>query len=171
MFGDERVQDMHGLPVQWGGSVLAAFTAAEHMRAGAQMDVADLESGEFGDPQSGGDGKLEHGAVASSGLGHLVRCCQQRGDLGVGEVADLVAGPAFRWDRQDPADGGQVFGVVARCVGEERVDRCQAGVAGGDTVAPLRFQAGEESVDQLRVDLRQIQTRWRGPGRLGGVTE
>ena len=54
---------------------------------------------------------MEHGVVASAGPGCLVRRCQQCGGLGVGEVADLVAGPAFRWDRQDAADGGQVFRV------------------------------------------------------------
>ena len=109
--------------------------------------------------------------VASSGPGCLVRRCQQCGDLGVGEVADLVAGPAFRWDRQDAADGGQVFRVVARCVGEERVHRGQSGVAGGDAVAALGLQGGEESVDQVRVELGQVQLCRRGRGRLCGVAE
>ena len=48
-FGGERRQDLHGLPVQGCGSVLAAFAVAKRVRTHAQMDVADLECGEFGD--------------------------------------------------------------------------------------------------------------------------
>src|SRR6478672_517504 len=103
--------------------------------------------------------------------GRPVRRCQQRGDLGVGEVADLVAGSAFGWDGQYSSDGGQVFGVVARCVGEERVHRGQSGVAGGDAVVALGLQAGEESVDQVRVELGEVQLCRCGCGRLCGVAE
>ena len=48
-FGGERLQDLHGLPVQGCGSVLAAFAVAEHVRTHAQVDVADLECGELAD--------------------------------------------------------------------------------------------------------------------------
>ena len=46
-----------------------------------------------------------------------------------------------------------MFRVKVGGVGEERVHRGQTGVAGGDAVAALRFQGGEESVDQVRVEL------------------
>ena len=74
------------------------------------MDVADLECGELADAQPGGDGELEHRVVTPSGPGCLVWRCQQRGDLGVGEVADLVAGPRL---------GGmaRTRPMVARCSG------------------------------------------------------
>ncbi len=95
MFVGERLKDLHGLSVQGCGSVLAAFTAAEHVRTNVQMDVANLKCGELADPQPGGDGELEHRVVTPSGPGRAVRRCQQRGDLSVGEEADLVAGPAL----------------------------------------------------------------------------
>ena len=135
---------------------------AEHVRPGAQMDVTDLKHGELADAQPGGDGELEHRVVTPSGPGRLVRRCQQRGDLRVDEIAELVAGLAFWWDGQDPPDGGQVFWVVARCVGEERMHRGQSGVSGGDAVGALGFQIGEESVDQVRVELGQVQLCRRG---------
>ena len=37
-----------------------------------------------------------------------------------------------------------VFGVAQRGVGEERVDRGQPGVAGGDAVVRAGFPGGEE---------------------------
>ena len=53
-FGGARFQNLHGLPVEGCGSVLAAFAVAEDVRTHTQMEVTDLESGQLADAQPGG---------------------------------------------------------------------------------------------------------------------
>jgi hypothetical protein len=51
--GEPLLQDSCGLPGQRGGAVFAAFAMAADVRAGAEVDVADGQAGEFGDAQRG----------------------------------------------------------------------------------------------------------------------
>lgn len=92
LFSAERLEDVYGLTVQRCDAVLATLAVAEHVGTHAQMDVTNLKCGQLADAQPGGDGELEHRVVTPSGPGRAVRRCQQRGDLGVGEVADLGSG-------------------------------------------------------------------------------
>jgi len=63
--------------------------------------------------------------------------------------------------------------MVAACsvavggVGEDRVDRCESGVAGADAVTAILFQVGQERADQVAGQVGEVQClRWF-PGRVG----
>ena len=53
-FGDEHAQHGDGFPVQRGASVFASFAVAEGVCPGSEVDVGDLQAGQFGDPHAGG---------------------------------------------------------------------------------------------------------------------
>jgi hypothetical protein len=95
--------------------------------------------------------------VAPAGGGGLVWGRQQRRHLGRRQVGDVGAVVSFRGDGQDLADRGGVLRVLAGGVREERVDRSQPGVAGGDPVAANRFQVGQESADDLCGQVGQVE--------------
>jgi hypothetical protein len=66
--------------------------------------------------------------------------------------SDPAAMESFGRNRQDPADRGSVLGMVVGGVGEQRMHRRQAGVAGGDAVAAFGLEVGEEPGDQVGVE-------------------
>jgi hypothetical protein len=103
------------------------------------------------------DHQGQQGTVAATEPGGLVGRGEQRGDLGVVEVADDAALVAFGRDRHDPRDGVRVLGVLECCVPVEGVDRAEAGVAGAGTVAAVAFEVGQEGADQWRVEVVDVQ--------------
>jgi hypothetical protein len=104
-------------------------TGAADVRAGAQVDIAGGQAGEFGGAQPGLAGQHEQGVVAPPGPGGRVGGGQQRGDLLFGEVGDQGLVEALGRDRQHPGDYRGVFRMVQRGVPEQRVDGRQPGVA------------------------------------------
>ena len=64
--------------------------------------------------------------------------------------------PSWR-DRQDLADHGGVLGCLRGRVLEQRVDRGQAGVAGGASVAPLVFEVLQKRADQGGVQVGEAE--------------
>ena len=121
-------------------SCLSSFAGGVDVGAGAERDVLAVERDQFGDPQSCLDREREHRVVASAGPGVLVAGGQERVDLAVGEVGQQVALGAFGWDREDASDRVGVFGVVQGEVGEQRVDRREAVVAGRDRVVAFALR-------------------------------
>jgi hypothetical protein len=96
---------------------------ADDVWGGAEVDIAELQRGELGEPHSGGDGDLDERVVATSGHGGPVRGGRQGGDLGRSEVGDVAAMGSFRRDREDSADRGGELEMVGG-VGEQRMHRC-----------------------------------------------
>jgi len=92
---------------------------------------------------------------------------EERGDFRGFQVGHIGALMAFRRDRQHSADGGGVFGVAVGRIGEDRVDRCESGVAGADAVTAIVFQVGQERADQVAGQVGEVQClRWF-TGRVG----
>jgi hypothetical protein len=87
------------------------------------------------------------------------------------EVAHLEAVGPFGWDGEHPVDHLGVFGMVERGIAEQRVDRGETGVAGGDAVAPLLFEVVEEPADHVGVEVVEIEGGRRLAGALVGVAE
>jgi hypothetical protein len=63
-FGEPAANDLDGERGQRRGAFFASFADAVHV-ADAEVDIAAIESDEFGDPQPGLDGEPEEGVVAS----------------------------------------------------------------------------------------------------------
>jgi hypothetical protein len=61
--------------------------------------------------------------------------------------------------------------VVQGEVGEQRVDRGETVVAGGDRVCPLSFEVLEERGDQRRVELCDVQLAGWLSGPLDGEAQ
>ena len=57
-----------------------------------------------------------------------------------------------------------MLGVMQREVGEERVDRRQAHVAGGRGVVPVALEVIEERPDERRVELGDVELVRRAAG-------
>ena len=92
---------------------------------------------------------------------------EERGDFRGFQVGHIGALMAFRRDRQHSADGGGVFGVAVGRIGEDRVDRCESGVAGADAVTAIVFQVRQERADQIAGQVGEVQClRWF-TGRVG----
>jgi len=127
-------QNRDGVLGEGSAPLLAAFSLASDVGAGAQFDVAVPESGELGDSQAGLHGDVEQGVVSPSGPGAAVGGVQQDLDLGVVEVGDVLSGAAFGWDVEHAGDERCVLGMPEGGVAEERADGGQAGVAGAGTV-------------------------------------
>ena len=152
--------------------VLASLAVGQDVGAGAEVDVAVAQPGQLADPQSGGDGDLDQGVVASSGDGRSVGGIQECGDLGCGQVGDVGAALApLGRDGQHPGDRPGVFGVLHGGVGEQGVHGGQAGVAGGDAVAALFLQVVQEPADQVGVELADVDGVRRGAGGGHDVTQ
>ncbi len=165
-FGKPPAQGGGGAGGQRGDPVFAALAVAGGVGAGAEVDVAAGQGGEFGGPQPGLDGEGDPGVVTPPGAGGPVGGGQQRLGFGVGEEGDdRLVGPLGR-DGQDAFDVGGVLGVAQRRVGEQGVDRGQPGVACGDAVAALVLEVVEERGDHRRVELGELELRWLGAGLL-----
>ncbi len=124
-----------------------ALSRAVDVRPGLDPDVGAGQAGELGDSQAGLDGEGEHGVVAAAGPGVLVAGGQERVGLVRGQVGDVGAVAALAGDGQDPLDQRAVLGMAQGGVGEQGVDRRQAGVAGPGAVAPVGLQVLQERGD------------------------
>jgi hypothetical protein len=80
--------------------------------------------------------------VAAPGPGRRVRRREHGVDLVAVEEADGRVIVAFGRDGKDAGDECRMLGNVQRRVAEQRVDRGQPGVAGGDTVVAAGLQMG-----------------------------
>ena len=159
--GEPGPHDLDGPAGERGCPVFPALAVAADVGPGPEVDVLPVQAGELGDPQPGLDGEQEQGPVASAVPAPAVGCGDEGVGLLGGQVADDRAlAPSWR-DGQDLADDGGVLGCLRGRVLEQRVDRGQAGVAGGAAVAPLLFQVVEEPADQGGVEV--------GEAELGGL--
>ena len=136
-FGDPCAQDLDGLGGQGCGAPLAALSQDSDVGCGAEVNVADAQAGELGDPDAGLDHERQQRVVAAAVPGVFVGRGEQRGDLVAIEVVDGVALIPFGGDRHHPRDRVRVLGVLQRREPVEGVDRSEAGVAGSRAVAPV----------------------------------
>jgi hypothetical protein len=150
-----------------GYPLFAALSGAGDVGSGAQECVGPGEGGEFGDPQSGLDGERQQRVIAPPGARGGVRCGEQRGGFGLGEVGDGLAVGPFGRDGHDALDDGCVVEVAQCREAEQRVDRGQPGVAGADAVAAVVFEVVEERADQRRVEVGDLE-RGGLPAGLAG---
>lgn len=125
----------------------SAFADAVHVGAG-ESDVVAGQSGEFGGPQPGLDGQGEHGVVAPTGPGRLVAGCEQRIDLGFGEIGDQASVGLLGCDRELALDRRGMLGMAQGEVTEQRVDRREAVVTGGGPAVPVTLEVVEEGGDR-----------------------
>ena len=109
--------------------------------------------------------------VPSPAPGGPVRDREQRLDLRVVEVADDGLFPVLERDGQYLGDEFGVLGVAERGVGEQRVDRGEAGVAGPGAVPPVLFEHHEESADELGVEQCNVDVAGPDAGLLLHVAE
>lgn len=149
----------------------SSLAEAGHVWPGAEVDRAGGQVGQFADPQPGRDGQGEECLVATPGPGRGVRGGEERFGLVVGEVVDRSGRNPLGWDREDPADGLGVFGMVGQRVGQDGADRGQTRVAGGDGVAADGLDFVEKPADQVGVQHGEVdRVRFDVQG-CGGVLE
>ena len=141
------------------------------MGADAEVDIADAQTGEFGDADPGLDHQHQQRKVAAAEPGAAIGRGEQCCDLPGVEVADGVALVTFGRDRHDPSDNVRVFGVFERREPVERVDRPEPGVAGAGVVAADLFQVGEKRADQRRVQIVEVQLKRLFAGLVLGEAE
>jgi hypothetical protein len=167
-FGEPGAQDGDGDWAERGDPLLASLAMAGDVRPGAEVDVAAGECGQLGDPQPGLGGEREHGVIAPSGPGALVRGGEERTDFGFGEPGDERLVESLGGDGQDAGDGLGVLGVAQGRVGEHGADRGEAGVAGAGAVAPVVLEMVQEVSDQRRVQVADVEITGLLAGALRG---
>jgi hypothetical protein len=106
--------------------------------------------------------------VAPARPGRGVAGCEQRGEFGLGEVADQVALVPFGRDGEHALDRCRVLGMTQGRVGEQRVDRCQPVVAGADAVVPVVLEVVQERGDERGVQIGDVQLAGLLAGLPGG---
>ena len=148
-----------GLGLERRGAVFPAFSEHPNVPGGTGRDVTDPQRDELGDAQAGRDRGDDERVVAAAEPGCPVGRVQERVDLGCGEVGHVGAVVAFGWDLDHSGDRGGVFGVSECGVFAERVDRCEAGVAGSRAVSAVVFEVGQERADQRRVEVGEIELK------------
>ncbi len=152
-------------------AVFASFAVTADVSAGAEVNVTAGEPNKFGDAKSGLHADDEQGVVASAGPGAGVRRGEKRIGFGFGEERDESPVEPFRWDRENPLDGGGMLGMSERRVAEQRLDGGETLVAGPDGVVTLRFEVIEKASDDRRVEVADVETRRWSPCAVGGVVE
>jgi hypothetical protein len=135
------------------------------------VNVCAGQAGQLGGAQPGGDGDMKEGPVAPAGPGAGVGCGEQRGDLGLGQVADDRAVAAFGGNGQDAGDVAGVLGTAGGQVAEQGPDRGEPGVAGAGGAAPVPFEVVQEPGDRAGSDVADVEAGRRLPGLLPGVGE
>ena len=171
-FGEPDAQDRDGRLGERRDPLLSAFPAAADVRAGAEVNVAATlrpVSSEARSPVwiasssiawSRRPVQVVRSGAASSAL--ISGSVEERDERSVGSLG---------WDREHALDVVGVFGVSERGVAEQRVDRCQPGVAGADAVAALVLEVVEERGDQWRVEVADVELAGLAAGPLGGERE
>jgi hypothetical protein len=71
---------------------------------------------------------------------------------------------ALAWDREHALRQGGVLGVSQRAVVKEGVDRGEPDVAGAGGVPALLLEVLKKRADRRRVEVGDLQLRWRRPG-------
>jgi hypothetical protein len=141
------------------------------MGARAEADIAAGEADELGDPQAGLGDEDQHGVVASASPGAAVGCGEEGVGFGFGEPGDQCALVTLGGDGEDSLDGGGVFGVMRRRVGEQRVDGGEPPVPGADRALSFVFEVVEERGDQRGVEVGDVERRGLLAGLGGGEAE
>ncbi len=96
----------------------------------------------------------------------MVAGAEQGVGLGFGQVGDDVPLGSLGRDGQHTLDRRRVLGMPESDVGEQRVDRRQAVVAGGWVVAAVAFEVVQERADQRRVEVCDVERHGRLRGAL-----
>ena len=91
--------------------------------------------------------------------------------LGRGEERDGAFLGAFARDRKHALDQGGVLGVAQRAVAKEGVDRGEPDVSGAGGIAAFLLEVLQKRADRCRVEVGDLQARWRRPGCLVDVGE
>ena len=95
--------------------------------------------------------------VAAACPGAGIGCLQESGDFLFGQVGDDGGPESLAGDGQDAGDVVGVLGVLRRGVGEHRVDCGEPQVPGPDGVAPLVLKVVEETGDQRRAEVGEVE--------------
>ena len=112
---------------QRGDAVFSSLAAAEHVSAGAEVDIAHSEAGHLRDAQSGLDGDEQESVVAPPGPGVAIRRCEQSFAFLVVEITDKVTINALQRDCQHTGKAGGMFGMAKGRVTEQAVDPAESG--------------------------------------------
>ncbi len=120
-----------------------------------------VQAGQLRDPQAGLECQRQQRIVAPTSPAGAVGCSQQCLRLGPGEEADEALVGTFAGDGEDPGDHASVLRATWRRVGEQRVHRGQAQVAGGDTVGAFVLEVVQEGDHHLRADVCHVEARRR----------
>jgi len=101
----------------------------------------------------------EQRVITAADPGRLVWRGEQGPDLWLGEKRDEAPLEPLRRDREDTLDHGRVLRMTQGGVAEQRPNRDQSGITGGNTVAAVVFAMIEKPTDERRVEIGHIQLR------------
>ena len=150
---------MRPFPVTWRFAPLPRVTS-EH-----------LSSGKLRDARPGLDGEVEQRLVPSPCPGAEVASAEQGVDLVVVQVGDDLSVGELDRDGEDTLDRAGMLGVAERRVGEQRVDRREAVVAGAHAVVPHHLQVLQEGTDERRVKVGEVELIGPLARPLGGKAQ
>ena len=159
VFAEPCGQDVDGVAEQRCHPVFPALAVAFQVGAVAQVGVGAGEAGQFAGAQARGDGGQQQGVVAAACPGAGIGRLQESGDFLLGQVGDDGGPEPLAGDGQDAGDVVGVLGVLRGGVGEHRVDGGQPQVPGPDGVAPLVLEVVEETGDQRRAEVGEVEFR------------
>ena len=164
-FGQQGTQQVGGLGPQRADPFFPPLAVQVDLRGCVQPQVGDAHDDDFLDPRAG----IEHGGeervVAAAVDCAAIDGAQDGFDLLVLEVLHGAAAGALERDGEDALTVCESCGVLQGAVPEERVNRGEAHVAGGDAVVPVELQVLKKREDRLGAEVVQVQLD-DGPLRL-----
>ena len=159
------------LPHKWDDPLLPTLPIDPDRPRWAQGHVRSPQPDRLGDPGSGVVHQGEQDPIPLAAPGRRVRRRQDRRHLLAGEVSQERAPVPLRRDGQDALDDGQTGRVTGGSVLQERAQRRQAHVPGGDGIAALPLEMIQERQDRRGVQVRQGEGSRRPAPVIGEEVE
>ena len=146
--GQQGTQQVGGLRPQRADAFLPPLAVEADLRGCVQPQVGDAQDDDFLDPGAGVEHGGEERIVAAAVDGTAIDNAQDGFDLLVLEVLHGAAAGPLERDGEDALTVREPCGVLHGAVPEERVDRGEAHIAGGDAVVPVELQVLKEREDR-----------------------
>jgi hypothetical protein len=146
---------------------------APHVNGGLRLkgDLIKAQTDELGDPQPGGKGEVQHGAVAHAIASMRVRGVKHCLHLVARQVSHQPLVGLLGGDRQQAADLLEAGGHPVLDEAREGLDGGESRVAGARRVAPRGLEVIEEGEHEGHIEVLERQGRGLGAQPLGREDE
>src|SRR5258708_6684389 len=164
---DPGVERSSGLLPQWQDSFSPSPAHYTDGCGGSAIELLQTKRDKFSNPKPAGIGHVQHGAIPQTEGCRSIGSIQQRLYFRTSQIGDQALIRFLQWDTVDLPALLDMQGLTVFEVAKERLDRCQAGVAGSRGIAAAFLNICQKRKHDRGVDLSEIDLRRRDPQAFG----